>query len=631
MNTTDTSQTRSSAGSALIMVLCITGVCLIMLAATMGRTSGTVTMNDRNNQYVAGLYAAEAATEKVFGMMKTDFLAGNLVAITNNLSQYCGAIPSTNDGPSGYTSYWTRYQFSDGRGHLNSNYVACNMSAYQLSTNWGPLTAQCAGLYGWTNNYRVVSNVKQLNTLYDITSTCQLDVALDLVPVFQFAIFYNGLLEFTWCAPMTVNGRTHANGNIYTGSICQLAFNSLVTTVGNITSPAWDGHSTSEYTVAATYNPNYSTNWQALTLPIGTTNVHEIVNMPPSGEDPNSGLGQQRYFNKADLVLLVSNSTVTLTLKSSAADPQATNITAYYTNTPINIYPSNYVQVTTNFPWLTITNTFTDQRENDLVKVTDINVTNLTTWLVTNKTMNAKFPNTAGVYGVSNAPNILYVADNRTYNTSSQLTAVRLKNGQIIPTNMVNIAGNNQPSGFTVATPNPLYVWGNYNCPNSAYLSTTNTTTDYPASLVSDALTILSPAWVDSQSTIALGGTGKNKATSTTVNAAILTGIVSSTGSDANSFSGGVHNLPRLLEDWGNGGSVTLTLNTSIVNLFNSIYATHQFENPGNYYYAPTRKFSFDLNFLDYTKQPPGTPMLGVVLRSKWVTPPPNTVTYAGN
>jgi hypothetical protein len=29
-------------------------------------------------------------------------------------------------------------------------------------------------------------------------------------------------------------------------------------------------------------------------------------------------------------------------------------------------------------------------------------------------------------------------------------------------------------------------------------------------------------------------------------------------------------NLPRLLEDWGNGGSVTLTLNTSIVNLFAS-------------------------------------------------------------
>ena len=72
-----------------------------------------------------------------------------------------------------------------------------------------------------------------------------------------------------------------------------------------------------------TYNAGYSTNCQALTLPIGTTNVHALIDMPPTGDDPNSALGQQRYYNKADLVLLVSNSTVTLTLKTSPADPQA--------------------------------------------------------------------------------------------------------------------------------------------------------------------------------------------------------------------------------------------------------------------------------------------------------------------
>ena len=155
------------------------------------------------------------------------------------------AIPTASE-----TAYWEQYQFSDGQGHLNSNYVACTMSAYQLATNWGPLPSQYAGLYGWTNNYRIVSNVKQIsNTTYNITNACQLDVGLDLIPVFQFAIFYNSLLEFTWCAPMTVNGRTHANGNIYTGSTCQLTFNGLVTTTGTISSPAWDGHATSDYTV----------------------------------------------------------------------------------------------------------------------------------------------------------------------------------------------------------------------------------------------------------------------------------------------------------------------------------------------------------------------------------------------
>ena len=631
MKTSFASQDRSSAGHALLIVMCITAASMVMLAATMNRTVGTSAMNARNNQYVAGLYAAEAATEKVFGMMKADFLAGNLTAITNHLAQYRGGVPLPSE-----SAYWNKYQFSDGQGNLNSNYVACMMSAWQLSTNWGGLPSQYSGLYGWTNLYRIVSNVKQIsNTTYSITNACQLDVDLDLIPVFQFAIFYNSLLEFTWCAPLTVNGRTHANGNIYTGSTCQLTFNSLVTDTGTISSPAWDGHTTSQYTVPALYNANYSTNANSLTLPIGSTNANAIIQMPPSGEDPNSSLGQARYYNKADLVLLVTNinssvSAVTLTLKTSSTDPQATNITAYYY--PTNLSTTNYVQVTTNFPFLNVTNTFTDQRETDLVKATDIDMGALSSWLVTNAAVKAKFPNTAGVYNLSTAPTILYAADNRSY-SSVQLTAIRLKNAQTIPTNMVNIAGNNQPSGFTVATPNPLYVQGNYNCPNSAYLSTTNTTTAYPASLASDALTILSGAWKDSASTTTLGssGGGVRTATNDTVNAAILTGIVPSTGSGATQYSGGAMNITRLLEDWGNGGSVTLTLNTSIVNLFASTRATNQFQNPGAYYYAPTRQFSFDLNFLNYTKQPPGTPMLGAVLRSKWATPRPNTVTYVGN
>ena len=639
MQTNFASRNRSAAGHALLMVMCITTASLVVLAATMSRTMSTTTMNGHNNQYVAGLYAAEAATEKVFGMMKADFLAGNLTAITNHLGQYRAAIPLP-----GESAYWNKYQFSDGQGHVGSNYVQCTMSAYQLSTNWGLLPSQYSGLYGWTNNYRIVSNVKQISgTTYNITNACQLDVDMDLIPVFQFAIFYNGLLEFTWCAPLTVNGRTHANGSIYTGSTSLLTFNSLVTDTGTISSPAWDGHSTSDYNLSMTkYNAGYSTNANALTLPIGATNANSIIQMPPTGEDPNSSLGQSRYYNKADLVLLVSNSTVTLTLKDSPTDPLATNITAYYYPTNYSwTNPAAYSQITNSFPFLNVTNFygtngastnyFYDQRESDQVKVTDIDMGILKTWLVTNATAMAKFPNTAGVYDLSKVPNIMFAADNRSY-SSGWLTAIRLKDALTIPTNMVNIAGVNQPSGFTLATPNPLYVWGNYNCPNSLYLNTTNTTTDYPASLASDALTILSPAWLDSKSKNSLPSSPN--ASADTVNAAILTGIVPSTGSGASQFSGGVMNLPRLLEAWSSssGSSYqTLTLNTSIVNLFNSVRATNQFQNPGIYYYAPTRQFTFDANFLQYSKQPPGTPMLGAAIRAKWAAPPPHTVTYNGN
>jgi hypothetical protein len=129
-----------------------------------------------------------------------------------------------------------------------------------------------------------------------------------------------------------------------------------------------------------------------------------------------------------------------------------------------------------------------------------------------------------------------------------------------------------------------------------------------------------------------LSSGSKAKAVSTTINAAILAGNVPSTGSDVNSYSGGVQNLPRLLEDWGNGSaSVVLTINTSMVNLFSSSRAIAQFQAPGVYYYAPTRQFSFDLNFMNQAKIPPGTPILGAIGRTKWAVPPPGITTYAGN
>ena len=54
------------------------------------------------------------------------------------------------------------------------------------------------------------------------------------IPVFQFAIFYNALLEFSDCAPMTINGRVHCNTNIYVGCLPapSLTFNYMVTCSG---------------------------------------------------------------------------------------------------------------------------------------------------------------------------------------------------------------------------------------------------------------------------------------------------------------------------------------------------------------------------------------------------------------
>jgi hypothetical protein len=86
-----------------------------------------------------------------------------------------------------------------------------------------------------------------------------------------------------------------------------------------------------------------------------------------------------------------------------------------------------------------------------------------------------------------------------------------------------------------------------------------------------------------------------------------------------------VQNYPRLLEAW---SGRTLTLNGSLVNMFDSARATAPFQMPGVYYNAPNRSFNFDTNFLDATKQPPGTPELRALIRSSWVAVPPNRTNY---
>ena len=590
-----TSTRKTRAGYALLMVLSFTAIASLVLAGTLGRTLTNAKLNNRSNEYNVTGNAAEAAVEKAVARLGYDFQIYGLGAVSGNLALYQAGIPNED-------TFWNTFAFSDGNGHANQTYVGMVTNNYT-----GPLPSQYPGLYtARAPIYRVISNAR-LASGGVVTGTCQEDVLLALVPLTQYAIFYNGLLEFSTCAAMTVNGRVHANGSIYTGTSASLTFNGTVTTTGTISSPTWNGQGPS-WNNKGTYNgtPASRTNVPSVALSIGSTNVHDALELPPAGESPTSIKGESRFCNQAQTVLLVSNTTVTMKIQASlnyqvpGADPSPLYLTS-------NITPT---ALATNFPFIA-TNTFTDQRESKTVLTTQIDVGKYSRWIKTNSSILAKFPTGSGTY-----PTILYVADNRT-TTSSQMTGVRLTNGAAPPVN--------GGLGWSVATPDPMYVLGHYNCTNSAHLGTTNTTTAVPSAFMSDALTILSPSWLDSESS---GSYTAREASDTTVNAAILTGAVPSTGSTSSQFSGGVHNLTRLLEDWNSPSTRTLTLNTAIMNLFTSEKANHQFVNPGTYYDPPTRKFSYDLNFQDPAKQPPGIPCAMVLVRLNWATPPANTITF---
>src|ERR1700729_436557 len=156
--------------------------------------------------------------------------------------------------------------------------------------------------------------------------------------LFQYAIFYNGLLEFSDCATLTINGPVHCNTNIFLGtpSGSTLTFNGLVTASGTITNTANVGISQSSWTGTTKYNgtpaPGYATGGPTINLPIATTNYHKIIDLPSAGDSPTNTFS---YYYMADLVILVTNTTptnvaVNITFKTSYVDPAP--LTVSYTN-----------------------------------------------------------------------------------------------------------------------------------------------------------------------------------------------------------------------------------------------------------------------------------------------------------
>ncbi|MBU6402355.1 MAG: hypothetical protein KGS61_18715, partial [Verrucomicrobia bacterium] len=461
-------------------------------------------------------------------------------------------------------SCWSNFSFSNGQGTLNQTAVL------QL-TNWGytPLQTKYTGMNGYAATYQITASVRALNTPFNVVSAVQQQLQVASIPIFGFAVFYALDMEICPGSAFAITGRTHGNGNVYLDPSAPLTFRSHVTSAQSILLGESPQDPTIRSLSSVTFQGEHDGVVNSLNLPLGTNNttagLQAIVQIPPASESPSSPLGQQRYYNKADLIILVSNATVTAT-------------SGTYNNFSVSI------------PWselnkfMDTNSTFYDLRENMYMQTTQIDI---------NKLRN-EYNHLTTLLG--RAPQIYYIADLRTQSYYTE-PAVRLINGQTLP-----------PNGLTIATPDPLYVQGNFNAP-SAYLGTTNTTMTLPASLVADAITVLSDNWNDNRAWWPLS---YRNASATTVNAAILAGIVPSNGYY---YSGGVENFLRLLENW---TGRTLTFNGSIVVLYPSQIAIGPWGASNYVFSTPNRNWSFDPNFQNASKLPAGTPRARTVIRSAW-------------
>lgn len=233
-----------------------------------------------------------------------------------------------------------------------------------------------------------------------------------------------------------------------------------------------------------------------------------------------------------------------------------------------------------------------------------------------NKKLDVDYGNEAVRYSNTDLPEKVSTIDHQYYRRG-----VRLINGTLLP-GKYDSANSLNTKGFTVASENGVYVLGNYNASSIASIGTPTPYSDYgpqgandiPASIVSDAVTILSNSWVDSNSfrypfDIT---SNKRKASETFLRFAMLTGDAISSydgnpnqGTGEGRLGGGVHNFKRFLEDW---GSVRVNYCGSLINLFYSHNNNGTYKPDNAVYGAPTRNWVFDSSFLDPTRLPPGTP-----------------------
>lgn len=147
--------------------------------------------------------------------------------------------------------------------------------------------------------------------------------------------------------------------------------------------------------------------------------------------------------------------------------------------------------------------------------------------------------------------------------------------------------GQQLKAALTCVSEGGLYIKGDY-----------NTVAKKGASVIADAVNLLSNSWTGSKSPGTLPW-----ASETTYNVALITGSLGSTSQD---YSGGLENLPRFHENWTNK---VCRLSGSLVNTWTNQLCTGKWVYGGDRYQAPRREWTYDTAFNNMANLPPFTPM----------------------
>lgn len=436
------------------------------------------------------------------------------------------------------------------------------------------------GLNSWTQKYRLVAQATDSNT--NSSTTVTLDVDNQLIPIFQFGIFYNNDLEIQPGATLTVpqNGWIHSNKDLYMSTSASISIYSRITSAGEIRHARKDGdpqtvgsgdvkiyesNGTTSHTLqtGTSYksgttwadNSNWSstvTQWggQVASSDEGVTSL----NLPL----PEAAASDPSYILKDETNPQSMGSKAAVIIEDGVAKDAAGNILDAGSS-------------------ITSSTSLYDYREGKNARTWDID-------------MQAFQSSAAGQYLKSTTPSaggtsgVLYVTSGAA--PTGKFSAVRLKNGATLS------------SPLTVATDQPIYIQGDY-----------NKNSPQPAAILSDATTILSGSWKDTYTSST--SLSSRTPSDITLNVDIMSGNQATTSSG---YGGGFENFLRFLENW---SGHTFSLTGSVVCMWESKKTTGVWKNTGVYYNAPNRVYTFNSGQWG-GKWPPGTPCLLITTRGTW-------------
>jgi hypothetical protein len=627
---TKSSSNHNQAGSTLVAVMATLATLMVIVGIAVEFTTVVNRGVQRTNAYESAMAIGDGCMEILFANWRTTYRAtptqmlttGAFSAIPTPAPACFPSLPSTNLVKRG-TSYTTSDEIDSTYTISNYKVVAVNAEYSSLASAsaspepmFGQITAAINDLDPNTNpaikttplvlNYIASADVSLPTLKGNVVAKVRRVFSKQQLSPWNWAIFYVDPLEIHPGPPFTVTGWVHTNSDLYTAHNT-LTFADKVTYGSDwfVAFMPGDGQHNGETPQTPNYPGNLPPARDQSLQPFGldSTAIFSTSDANPNNDSyleliqpPSSGysdpLAAARYWNQAGVVIKISDTPSPNTVTIGTPKPDGT-LTVLSSGSLYSMFSG---AITTN-------QTIQDNREGANVRLVTLDIS---------KIVNGGGSGNPAYKTIFNG--IVYIYDT-TYSSSTR-RAVRLLNGSRVPT-----------TGLTVASTNPIYIQGDFNTgatgtnvpsnvagsysdPNNPPQSQLSTYTRAPCSVIADAVNLLSNSWVDANS---YAGTGSRTASNTTINTAIVSGIVqtAAVGGDG-SYSGGAENFPRFLEDW---SSSTLTYYGSMVELYKSQQSIGEW-GKANVYSPPTRKWFFDTNFR--TTPPPGTLMVYSYVKGKW-------------